>query len=111
GGGGGAGGGGAGAAPRREVVDARARHRRAGEYRVHQTSPGLSRERRGKPVVGQPGLIENVVGQQRVVTLGEQVGQPGGESQVARPAWRVVSTTCALIVRSSHRDDRRREPV
>ena len=62
-------------------VHARARDRRAEEHRMHQRLPGLRRELAAELAVRDRRLVVDVRGQQRIVVVGEQLGQPRRESR------------------------------
>ena len=62
--------------PAGQRVDARAGDRRAEEHRMHQRPPVCAASAAAQPAVGDRRLVVDVRGQERVVVLGQQIGQP-----------------------------------
>ena len=85
--------------------------RRAEVHRVHQAPPGLGGQCPAQPPVGQPGLVAHVVGQQVLVVLGQQLGQPGGERGVLRAVAAERTSRGTQPGHRTHRHDRGSQPL
>jgi hypothetical protein len=96
---------------REHAVHAGAGDGRAEQDRMHQRLPGLAGQLAPKLPVRERRLIIHVGGQQRVVMVGEQAGEPIDESGVARAERPDRRLARAGLTHGSHRDDGRRQPL
>ena len=80
--------------------------RRTEEHWMHQHPSGLRREFLAEPPLRHPRLAVDVRGQDRVVLLGQQLGQPGREGIVGAVPGREVGGARSELTRGAHRDDR-----
>lgn len=78
--------------------------RRAEVHGMHQRPPGLRRQLIAEPVVREHRAVLDVRGQQRVVVVGEKLGQPVGEAGVGAVVRSTAGITAARSVDRSHGD-------
>jgi hypothetical protein len=76
---------------------------------VDARPPGLRGERAAQVVVADGRLVVDVGGQQRVVVVGEHLGEPRGEGGVGGGVRREASAARPERVDRPHRDDGRRQ--
>jgi hypothetical protein len=93
----------------REVIDAGAGDGRAEVHGMDPRLLGLAGERAAQIRVGDVGLVVEAGGEQRLVVVGEHLGEPRGEAVVGARVRCEASAARPDAVDRTHRDDGRRQ--
>ena len=78
---------------------------------MHPHPARLGRELVEQPAVGNAHFVIHVRGQDRVVLIGKDFGQPGDEGRVGAVEGCEVGRARAEVTRRAHRDDRGCQPL